>query len=277
MKIWRKLSDIIIPTVYADALSYGQIQEKIRCALNQVIEWINNTKFVHSINGLSGDVTLKKLKFSGYMNAEYDGTKEVEVILPVNPDGGVIAQLKFTGAYDVTYDGTQAVTIPLNFVTNVNGQTGSVNITAAGLGAVTPDLLPTKLPNPYPLTIIEGGERRTYDGSTSMAISIPDAVDVSGAVVLGDVSPITSVIGQGATVGQYTFSNRGLYIVTIQGDAASKFAYVTGIITLMRGVSDGAVTGVVCFADTDNITATFNFPSGVTGESYIRAYPITVE
>lgn len=277
MKILRKLSDIIIPTVYADALSYGQIQEKIRCALNQVIEWINNTKFVHSINGVSGDVKLKKLKFSGYMDAEYDGSKEVEIVLPVNPEGGVIAQLKFTGAYDVTYDGTQAVTIPLNFVTNVNGQTGSVNITAAGLGAVTPDLLPTKLPNPYPLTVIEGGERRVYDGSSSMAISIPD---ISARGVVGfDLTTSTDYteISNGATTASYTFPKKGAYIVSILGDASRAFLYPVDVTMYLKSNLSDTQLAILCYARTDNTVATFNFSSNYTGTSYISAIPMIVE
>lgn len=67
--------------------------------------------------GGTADKVANKLKFTGAVTAEYDGSKEVTVNIPSGGGGGGGSQtnqpLKFTGAVDATYDGTSQVTVDI--------------------------------------------------------------------------------------------------------------------------------------------------------------------
>ena len=75
-----------------------------------------------------------KLTFSGGATGEYDGSVDVNIVIPSGGGGGGgNAPLTFTGAVDATYDGTEAVTVNIphggsggGAVDSVNGMTGAV-------------------------------------------------------------------------------------------------------------------------------------------------------
>ena len=172
--IFRRIGEIVIPTVYSDALSYGEFLGKLTNKLREVVDWINNTKFVNTINGATGDVKLGTLHFSGYTNKSYDGSANVEVHIPTGTGAGEIAELTFTGASTGVYNGSEAMTIniPSGTVASVNGKTGTVMLNAEDVGAVGEEDLPKKLPNPQPLTLKKYGETITYDGSTPIEFEV---------------------------------------------------------------------------------------------------------
>lgn len=188
---FRRIGEIIIPTVYSDALSYGEFLGKLTNKLREVVDWINNTKFVNTINGATGDVKLGTLHFSGYTNKSYDGSANVEVHIPTGTGAGEIAELTFTGASTGVYNGSEAMTIniPGGTVASVNGKTGVVTLNAEDVGAVDVEDLPKKLPNPQTLTLKKNGETKIYDGS------VPIEFDVSG-----QTGGVTSVNGQTGAV-----------------------------------------------------------------------------
>lgn len=204
---FRRISDVIIPTVYSDALSYGEYVGRLKNKILEIVQWINNTKFVHTINGVDGNVTLGKIHFTGYVDKTYNGSNSIEVPIPTGSGGGTIAQLTFTGEESKIYDGTQAISvnIPVGGVSSVNGDTGDVTITPLNIGAVTEDDIPERLPNPKTLTFTQGNNVTQYDGSTPVNIRLPEeSTTVSsvngktGAVVLNanDVNAIPNTVSK---------------------------------------------------------------------------------
>lgn len=172
--IFRRIGEIIIPTVYSDALSYGEYLGRLTQKLKEVVDWINGTKFVNTINGATGDVKLGTLHFSGYTDKSYDGSANVEVRIPTGTSGGEIAQLTFTGASTGVYDGSEAMTIniPSGTVASVNGKTGAVVLDAEDVGAASKADIPSTLPNPQSLTLMKNGETRIYDGTTPITFDV---------------------------------------------------------------------------------------------------------
>lgn len=172
--IFRRIGEIIIPTVYSDALSYGEYLGRLTNKLKEVIDWINGTKFVNTINGASGDVKLGTLHFSGYTDKSYDGSANVEVRIPTGSSGGEIAQLTFTGASTGVYDGSEAMTIniPSGTVASVNGKTGEVVLDATDVGAASKSDIPSTLPNPQSLTLKKNGETVLYDGTKPIEFDV---------------------------------------------------------------------------------------------------------
>lgn len=188
------VSNIIIPTVYDDALSFLENLERLADKVNEVAEKYGSLDYVKSVNGKTGYVQLAKLKFTGGSNAEYNGSEDVTVNIPVGVRKGELAELRFTGGATGTYDGSEALTIdvpnPSSAVDSVNGQTGDVVITAKDLGAVTPADIPKTLPNPQKL-IFTGGVVGEYDGSTPFTVNVPSEIPQSA---------VTSVNGQTGAV-----------------------------------------------------------------------------
>ena len=188
------VSNIIIPTVYDDALSFLENLERLANKVNEVAEKYGSLDYVKSVNGKTGYVQLAKLKFTGGSNAEYNGSEDVTVNIPVGVRKGELAELRFTGGATGTYDGSEALTInvpgPSSAVDSVNGQTGDVVITANDLGAVTPADIPKTLPNPQKL-IFTGGAEGEYDGSNPLTVNVPSAIPQSA---------VTSVNGQTGAV-----------------------------------------------------------------------------
>lgn len=204
-KAW--VSNIIIPAVYDEALSFLENLERLAEKVNEVVGDYNNLVYVKSVNGKSGDVQLGKLKFTGGSDAVYDGSADVTVNVPVGVRKGELAQLRFTGGANAVYDGSEPVNVVIpdatSAVDSVNGKTGAVVITAKDLGAATPADIPSALPNPQPL-VFTGGAQGEYDGSEGLTIVIPSDIPQSlvtsvngqtGAVVLtpGDIGAAAKV------------------------------------------------------------------------------------
>lgn len=201
----------VLPLVYDDSLSYYELLCKVVCKLNElaenqnnlsdeikqvaqdlddfknqvpgmieakVQEWLDNYITTHglvnSVNGMKGNVVLKKLTATtegglsisgedGYNGGE-DKTIEIAA-------GGVTADKLANGA--VTTD-----KIADGAVTAQKIAAGAVTSDKLADGAVTADKLaggaiPEKLPNPHKLTF-SGAVTGEYDGSAEVNINIPN-------------------------------------------------------------------------------------------------------
>lgn len=242
--VFRRIGEIIIPTVYSDALSYGEMMEKIRCVLVEIANWINKRPHVFTINGKSGEVTLSKLKFTGYTNAEYNGADEITVKIPVSPPDGSIAELNFEGGYTGTYDGTEAITVEIPNVKSVNGRTGDVILDANSVGAVRVGELPQTLPNPLPLIITKGACQTEYDGSETVAISLDGTGDGAVKSVNGQTG---EVILRASDVGAIPVGAgvANPYPLTLRGAVNAVYNGAFPVeVTIPAGGGEGAVSSV---------------------------------
>lgn len=267
--IFRRIGEIIIPTVYSDALSYGEYLGRLTQKLKEIIEWVNGTKFVNTINGASGDVKLGTLHFSGYTDKSYDGSANVEVRIPTGSSGGEIAQLTFTGASTGVYDGSEAMTvnIPSGTVASVNGKTGEVVLDATDVGAAAKSDIPTTLPNPQSLTLKKNGETVLYDGTnpiefdvTTSGQGVTSVNGKSGDVTLdaNDVNAIPNTVSRLAN--PYALVFGGAVSATYDGSQA-----VT--VNIPAGGSGSAVTSVN--GKTGTVVLTADDISGVAKSSAI--------
>lgn len=139
---------------------------------------------VNSVNGMTGDVVLKKLTFSGAATGEYNGSADVNIDIP---NGGAVDSVNgMTG--DVVL---KKLTATANGGLSISGEQGyngseeqTISIAAGGVtadkianGAVTTDklaggVIPDKLPNPQKLRFT-GAVSAEYDGSQEIAVNIP--------------------------------------------------------------------------------------------------------
>lgn len=93
--------------------------------------------------------------------------------------------VKIGSGITVAADGTISVNVAVP-VTSVNSKTGAVVLTAADVGAL-PDTV-TALKNPNALTFT-GGATGSYDGSSPLSISIPDAGSGGANIVVSRTQP----------------------------------------------------------------------------------------
>lgn len=221
----------VLPLVYDDSLSYYELLCKVVCKLNEmaenqnnlsdeikqvaadlddfknqvpgmietkVEEWLNNYITTHGlvnhVNGMTGDVVLKKLTATtegglsisgedGYNGSE-DKTIEIAaggVTTDKLANGAVATDKIADGAVTAQKIASGAVTTEKVADGAITGQKladGAVTADKIAEGAVTVDKLaagaiPEKLPNPHKLTF-SGAVTGEYDGSTEVNINIPN-------------------------------------------------------------------------------------------------------
>lgn len=208
---FRFWSQKVLPMVYDDSLSYYELLCKVVCKLNElaenqnnlsdeikqvaqdlndfknqvpgmieakVQEWLDNYIATHglvnSVNGMTGNVVLKKLTATAESGLSisgengYNGSEEKTIEIAA---GGVTAEKIASGAVTTEKIADGAV----------DGQKladGAVTADKLADGAVTADKLaggaiPEKLPNPHKLTF-SGAVTGEYDGSAEVNINIPN-------------------------------------------------------------------------------------------------------
>ena len=151
---------------------------------------------VNSVNGMTGDVVLKKLTFTGAVTGEYNGSEDVNINIPSGGGGGAVNSVngmtgdvllkKLTatanGGLSISgeqgYNGSEEQTIEIaaGGVTADKLADGAVTAQKLADGAVTTQkladgVIPEKLPNPQKLRFT--GVATYYDGSKEVTIQIP--------------------------------------------------------------------------------------------------------
>lgn len=238
----------VLPMVYDDSLSYYELLCKVVCKLNElaenqnnlsdeikrvaqdlndfknqvpgmieakVQEWLDNYitthNLVNSVNGMKGDVVLKKL------------TATAEGGLSISGEDG--------------YNGSQENTIGI--------AAGGVTTDKLANGSVTTDKLaagvvPEKLPNPHKLTF-SGAVTGEYDGSAEVNINIPNGGGgggTGGAVnsvngMTGDVvlKKLTASAGGGLSIsGEQGYNGSGERTIEIAAGGVTADKLAVGVI-----------------------------------------------
>ena len=308
----------VLPLVYDDSLSYYELLCKVVSKLNElaenqnnlsdeikqvaadlddfknqvpgmieakVQEWLDNYIATHGlvnhVNGMTGDVVLKKLTATtegglsisgedGYNGSE-DKTIEIAaggvttdklangaVTTEKVADGAVTEQKIADGAVTAGKIADGAVTtekIADGAVTEQKIADGAVTAGKLADGAVTADKLadgaiPEKLPNPHKLTF-SGAVTGEYDGSTEVNINIPNGGGgggTGGAVnsvngMTGDVVLKKLSAGEGLSMsGEDGYNGSDEQTVGIAPGGVSGDKIADGAITDTK-IANGAVTG----------------------------------
>ena len=279
----------VLPLVYDDSLSYYELLCKVVCKLNElaenqnnmsdeikqvaadlddfknqvpgmieakVQEWLDNYIATHGlvnhVNGMTGDVVLKKLTATSdgglSISGEdgYNGSEDKTIEIAA---GGVTTDKLANGA--VTTD-----KIADGAVTEQKIADGAVTAGKLADGAVTSDKLaggaiPEKLPNPHKLTF-SGAVTGEYDGSAEVNINIPNGGGgggTGGAVnsvngMTGDVvlKKLTPTDGGGLSISGeqgYNGSEEQNIEITAGGVTTDKIA--DGTVTAQK-IADGSIT-----------------------------------
>lgn len=269
----------VLPLVYDDSLSYYELLCKVVCKLNElaenqnnlsdeikqvaqdlddfknqvpgmieakVEEWLNNYITTHGlvnhVNGMTGDVVLKKLTATteGGLSISgedgYNGSEDKTIEIAA---GGVTADKLANGA--VTTD-----KIADGAVTEQKIADGAVTAGKLADGAVTADKLaggaiPEKLPNPHKLTF-SGAVTGEYDGSAEVNINIPNSGGGGGTG--GAVNSVNGMTGDVVLKKLTASAGGGLSISGEQGYNGSEektIEIAAGGVTADK-IAEGAVT-----------------------------------
>ena len=146
---------------------------------------------VNSVNGMTGDVVLKKLTFTGAATGEYNGSGDVNINIPSGGGGGAVNSVNGMAGDVVLKKLTPADGGGLS-ISGEQGYNGSeeqtIGIAAGGVtaekianGSVTQDKIGSdvKTPSPHALNIhYKDGTVVTYDGSEDRNITLTAAYTV---------------------------------------------------------------------------------------------------
>ena len=269
----------VLPLVYDDSLSYYELLCKVVCKLNElaenqnnlsdeikqvaadlddfknqvpgmieakVQEWLDNYITTHglvnSVNGMTGNVVLKKLTATTEgglsMSGEdgYNGSEDQTIGIAA---GGVTTEKIGNGA-----------------VTTEKVADGAITGQKLADGAVTADKLaggaiPEKLPNPHKLTF-SGAVTGEYDGSAEVNINIPNGSGgggTGGAVnsvngMTGDVvlKKLNASAGGGLSIsGEQGYNGSEEQTIEIAAGGVTADKIGNGAVTSDK-LADGAVT-----------------------------------
>ena len=287
----------VLPLVYDDSLSYYELLCKVVCKLNElaenqnnlsdeikqvaadlddfknqvpgmieakVQEWLDNYITTHglvnSVNGMKGDVVLKKLTATteGGLSISgedgYNGSVEKTIEIAAGgvttdkiANGAVTTEKIADGAVTTEKIASGAVTTEKIADGAVAGQKladGAVTADKLAEGAVTADKLaggaiPEKLPNPHKLTF-SGAVTGEYDGSAEVNINIPNGGGggTGGAVnsvngMTGDVvlKKLTASTGGGLSIsGEHGYNGSEEQTIEIAAGGVTADKLAAGII-----------------------------------------------
>ena len=139
---------------------------------------------VNSVNGMTGDVVLKKLTFTGAATGEYNGSGDVNINIPSGGGGGAVNSVNGMAGDVVLKKLTPSDGGGLS-ISGEQGYNGSeeqtIGIAAGGVtagmianGSITQDKIGSdvKTPSPHTLTINYYGKSTVYDGSSDQTATI---------------------------------------------------------------------------------------------------------
>ena len=153
---------------------------------------------VNSVNGMTGDVVLKKLTFTGAATGEYNGSEDVNINIPSGGGGGAVNSVNGMTGDVVLKKLTPADGGGLS-ISGEQGYNGSeeqtIGIAAGGITAdkIAPGVIPEKLPNPNKLVFTKGSQPihyADYDGSEQVTIQIPPMPEESSWYYSGGVTKL---------------------------------------------------------------------------------------
>lgn len=136
---------------------------------------------VNSVNGMTGDVVLKKLTFTGAATGEYNGSEDVNINIPSGGGGGAVNSVNgMTGDVVLkTLTPADGGGLSISGEQGYNGSTEqTIGIAAGGISSdkLAPGVIPENLPNPHKLVFTKGSppaHYADYDGSEQVTIPIP--------------------------------------------------------------------------------------------------------
>lgn len=245
---------------------------------------------VNSVNGMIGDVVLKKLTFTGAATGEYNGSEDVNINIPSGGGGGAVNSVNGMTGDVVLKKLTPADGGGLS-ISGEQGYNGSEEQTIGiAAGSVTADklaqgVIPTKLPNPKTLKFM-GGAVGEYDGSEQLIVSIPKQTEEFSSYYDGG----NTLLGNTSAYIFIAYNNSELYMsVYTRGIVAAKNYTVSvdlpGVPRFFKGasavISDSSVLSVIgaCMLTTDKTTtkATINLDiktnSKIRTNMYLRYNP----
>ena len=217
----------------------------------------------------------QKLTFTGAVTGEYDGSQAVNIDIPAGgggSGGGAVDSVNgMTGAV-VLKKLTAGEGLSMSGADGYNGSAEqTVGIAPGGVssdkiadGAVTADkmgsgVIPTKLPNPNPLTFT-GSATGTYDGSEALTVNIPEpasyreiatTTDDKGIKWNGHLSDIKNNSG---ILYLYTYGTPAAGRHVLRLNIATGFQGCAGTAAIVS-LKEGYFVGVAdLFATTDHIT-----------------------
>lgn len=129
---------------------------------------------VNSVNGMTGDVVLKKLTFTGAVTGEYNGSEDVNINIPSGGGGGAVNSVNGMTGDVVLKKLTPAAGGGLS-ISGEQGYNGSEEQTIGiAAGGITADKLAgdVKTPSPHALNIIYKDANWTYDGSEDKTVNL---------------------------------------------------------------------------------------------------------
>ena len=155
---------------------------------------------VNSVNGMTGDVVLKKLTFTGAATGEYNGSEDVNINIPSGGGGGAVNSVNgMTGDVVLkTLTPADGGGLSISGEQGYNGSTEqTIGIAAGGISSdkLAPGVIPEKLPNPNKLVFTKGSppaHYADYDGSEQVTIPIPPMPEEfswyynGGSLILGN-------------------------------------------------------------------------------------------
>ena len=215
---------------------------------------------VNSVNGMTGDVVLKKLTFTGAATGEYNGSGDVNINIPSGGGGGAVNSVNGMTGDVVLKTLTPADGGGLS-ISGEQGYNGSeeqtVGIAAGGVtaekianGSITQDKIGSdvKTPCPHTLTINSYDNTTIYDGSTDKTVTIKPGFTretftnnqgINAVVQYRAYDYFYCEVGRGASIQAGTY--------TISGTLSSNGGFITGTFALVTKTASPALAGACVF------------------------------
>lgn len=240
---------------------------------------------VNSVNGMTGDVVLKKLTFTGAATGEYNGSGDVNINIPSGGGGGAVNSVNGMTGDVVLKKLTPADGGGLS-ISGEQGYNGSteqtIGIAAGGITAdkLAQGVIPEKLPNPQKLEFTKGNpptKYAEYDGSEQVTIPIPPMPEEhswyynGGTLKLGNTEVYIYISYNSSEfyMSLYTFQelNADLYAFNVELPNAPRFFRGTSAVVADSNICD--VCGG-CKLSTSTTTAIANIYLYVKQKNKIR-------
>ena len=205
---------------------------------------------VNSVNGMTGDVVLKKLTFTGAATGEYNGSEDVNINIPSGGGGGAVNSVN-----GMTGDVVLKKLTPANggglSISGEQGYNGSEEQTIGiADGGVTQDKIAgdVKTPSPHTLTINYYGKATVYDGSADKTATIKpeftrqmftNAQDIRVTVQYRAYDYFYCQLGSPDVI------QAGTYVVS--GTLPSTGGFITGTFALITKTTTPAIAGACMF------------------------------